>query len=89
MECLNGKILQGTEVIADDLEIWIAHGSEGDTDWNGTFELPAGTHVDTGAQFNLVLDDGRRGVFSVTNVGGDDNEPHRVGFRGAGPLSSK
>ena len=88
MECLSGSVVKGNETIAENLEIWLAHGPEGEGDWNGTFELPPGTHVDVGGQYQMALEDGRSGPFTVTNVGGEDKEPHAVGFRGTGPLSS-
>jgi len=83
MECLTAKIMKGSEVVADDLEVWLAHSGDGDTDWNGSFELPPGAHVDAGGTYQLVLADGRAGMFTVTNLGSDDTQPHQVGFRGA------
>lgn len=83
MECLTAKVMKGSEVIAENLEVWLARSGDGDADWNGSFELPPGTHVDAGGTYRLVLEDGRSGTFTVTNVGADDAQPHQVGFRGA------
>ena len=83
MECLTAKVMMGTEVIAENLEVWLARSSNGDVEWNGSFELPQGTHIDAGGSYRLVLEDGRSGTFTVTNVGADDAQPHQVGFRGA------
>ena len=87
MECLNGRVIAKQQVIAESVEVWLAKTGDGDSDWEGTFELPSGTHVDTGAGYRLELEDGRSGEFTVTNVGGADDEPHRVAFYGTGPLS--
>jgi len=53
MECLNGKVTKGQEIVGEDLEIWLAHSGDGESDWNGSFELPPGTHVDTGETYRL------------------------------------
>jgi 2-oxoglutarate dehydrogenase complex dehydrogenase (E1) component-like enzyme len=87
MECVTGKVLKGDQVIADDVEVWLARSGDGAEDWNGSFELAPGTHVDTGATYRLVLEDGRAGTILVTNVGADDTQPHQVGFRGASALN--
>ncbi len=87
MECVTGKVQQGDTTIADDLEVWLAKSGDGETDWNGSFELPPGAHVDTGGTYSLALEDGRAGSITITNVGADDAQPHQVGFRGASALS--
>ncbi len=87
MEWLQGKVIKGTTPLTGDIEVWLARGKSGPNDWSGSFELPAGAHVDEGGSYRLELEDGRAGTFTVTNVGGDDSEPHRVGFRGASPLA--
>lgn len=88
MECVTGRILKGKTPIVEGVEIWLARTTSGDGKpaWNGTFELPPGTHVDTGKRYRLELEDGRSGEVTVTNVGGPDDTTHTVGFQGTGPL---
>ena len=86
MECLTAKIVKGSLVIAEGLEVWLARSGNEDADWNGSFELPPEVHVDVGTTYQLVLEDGRSGTFTVTNVGADDAQPHQVGFRGTTAL---
>lgn len=77
-----GRIKEGDDIIAQDIEIALTmkSGSDSLTEWYGSFNLPARTHIDPGS-YRLELADGRAGEIIVVKVVGSFAR-----FQGSGEL---
>ena len=59
------------------------HGSGS---WSGSFNLPAGGFISHGGPYELLLEDGRRGLILVRETRSDEGGGVTVEFTGVGPF---
>ena len=90
MEHHRGKILDGDQVLHEDVDITVnVVGSlSGTKSFYGFFDPPFGpTKVMEESTFRLALEDGRSGEIVVSRIELSSNGPTRVYFTGSGALS--
>jgi hypothetical protein len=70
VERLRGKLLDGDQVVFDEIEGSIAiKEGPGLQEWRGRFSLPDGSWVEPGRKYCLLRDDGRAGRLIVESFG--------------------
>jgi hypothetical protein len=82
----SGKIVRkdGVEICETSGEFHV-DSSTGSRGWYGHFILPTGRHVGSDSEYELVLDDGRKGkiVTGDSSIGSHQNTV--INFKGSGP----
>lgn len=85
MATINGTIVIGTEVLVENIPIWIeVFFEQGQRkSWSGSFTLPERHNFtfDSQEKYEVQLVDGRRGQLIPTHFDGST-----VSFQGTGPL---
>jgi hypothetical protein len=88
MERVRGRVLQGREILIDDIEFWFEFGASagGKPAWHGGFSLPQGSHIRDGEYYMLELADGRSGEMFVNQLQPSSHGGSTALFTGSGPL---
>ena len=87
MERIKGRILDGDNIILDDVEVSLnmTEDRAGRGMWNGSFTVPSGpSSLGLKGTYRLVLEDGRSGDIELA---GGQLAVSRMVFTGSGPLS--
>ena len=73
MEPLRGELLDGDQLLFDDLELGTTTTERsGLHEWSGRFWLPAGNRVEPARKYCLIRGDGRAGEMTVDRFGSSD-----------------
>ena len=83
MPTFHGKVLRGTQVVADDVDVTLWTRTDGT--WGGILTLPIGHSIDPSGPYCLELDDGRSGEIVVTIVSNFPGQSVLISFHGQGP----
>jgi hypothetical protein len=86
MEYLRASVKEAEEVLFENLgvNLYVCKSASGLEDWYGSFELPAGGHIEP---VELILEDGRSGDILISDISISSDLPTLVHFLGSGPLA--
>lgn len=89
MEYLRASIKEGDQILFEKLDVNLAvrKSASGLKEWYGSFELPAGGHIEPGEPYKLILEDGRSGDILINHISITNDLPTLVHFLGSGPLA--
>ena len=84
---VKGNILDGDEVIFENVDVWVERiPGKRASDWGGKFIVPGINFPDTGT-YRLVADDGREGRILITDTPSwSEQQDTTVFFKGDGPF---
>ena len=89
MSRIRGSIKSGDEILLEDISLWLEETVDhrsGLKGWYGSFSLASGQVLQLGAQYLLILEDGRSGqiLLKRQQIGSGGS---KVEFQGTGPLA--
>lgn len=89
MEYLRASVKEAEEVLFENLgvNLYVRKSASGLEDWYGSFELPAGGHIEPVGPYKLILEDGRSGDILISDISISSDLPTLVHFLGSGPLA--
>jgi hypothetical protein len=87
MKYIRCKLLDGDNVIAEDIDVLLEETQTILRSWRGRFELPITKNLKSGSSFKIMLEDGRSGeiiILDIKIISQSNNQ--LVRFTGTGPL---
>jgi hypothetical protein len=88
MEYLRANLKEGDQVLFEklDVNLYVRKSASGLEHWHGSFELPAGGHIEPGETYKLILENKRSGDILISDISISNDLPTLVHFLGSGPL---
>jgi hypothetical protein len=85
MLTVHANILDGVQLVAENIAIHIYMGGSPVPEWHGYFSVPGVNSIKAG-EYRIIAEDGREGRISAQHVAAGAHRDTEVEFQGSGPF---